>query len=103
MEPADNGSCDGGFVFAIHPRIAVLPLSGLLVPRRSNPAASSNTDDWERRSPPRSREVSCLVNPCFRAHACITRLMTLTDLLLEPLVREPIGLLTQSTLEKCHE
>jgi hypothetical protein len=50
--------------------------------------------------PPRSVVLSIV---CFRERACITRLMAFTGLLLEPLVREPVGLLTQSILEKCNE
>jgi hypothetical protein len=53
--------------------------------------------DWAIESVARragAREVCYLV---------ITRLMTFAGQPLEPLAREPIGLLTQSLLEKYHE
>ena len=91
-----------GFVFASHPEIAVLLLSGLLVPLPSNPAASSNTV-IAGVAPTRAREICCLVNLRFHKMRLHHAIMTFTSRLVEPLAREPIGLLTQSLLEKCHE
>ena len=90
-----------GFVFASHPEIAVLLLGGLLVPLPSNPASSSNTVIGGVAPHARTREICCLVNLGFHKMRLHHAIMTFMSRLVEPLAREPIGLLTQSLLEKC--